>query len=202
MGLTMKRRSVSIYLTLLLWSLLSIKAFADDNWYASANVGLHSYYDRTDPQYIGDFDSHGRAYRLMAGYQFDPYFSVEGGYANLGQYALNGLSFNTSPLPVQRYINNTIRPYGLIAEASAQYPFVENWSVLLRAGDFLGHVSNDSGASASGTRFTYGTGIDWAYSERIRFQLTWDRYNNIPDTTPIGNFYLTVVGLGLVYNFQ
>jgi OmpA-OmpF porin, OOP family len=198
----MKTNLVFILTLLVAAIALPTTASADDNWFGSVDLALHQYHNQTDPQFFGGMSSHGVAYRLTAGYNFNNYFSVDAGYVSLGQFEIQGLALLDQPIPEQRIIDDTLKPYGLVVDLTGTYPMSDRWSAFVRGGQFVSRVGNSAGPNMNGGRFTYGAGLNWVYSDPVTLRLTWDRYSDLPDGTPGGTFNVSILALGLVYSFQ
>ncbi|HXA48409.1 MAG TPA: outer membrane beta-barrel protein, partial [Burkholderiaceae bacterium] len=115
-------------------------AMADDTgWYIGGNVGQSkAKIDDTkiNNTLLGDgFTSdtindsnHDTGYKLFGGYQFNPYFALEGGYYDLGKF---GFTANTQPPAT---LNGNIKINGVDLDALGFIPFTEHFSAFGRIG--------------------------------------------------------------------
>jgi OOP family OmpA-OmpF porin len=171
-------------------SLLAAAAHAD-GFSVGANVGGSDY--RGDS--IGGLstDRSGTAYKLFGGYTINPYFSVEGGYADLGHFNSDG---------------GRLRARGIFADAVGTYPLGYNVSALGRLGVFTGRLSENNDAasltapntyqSGSGTSLKLGGGLQYDLSKQVALRGEWEQYHfDAIDSKPKVNLF----SVGVNYKF-
>lgn len=199
------RRITVLLFTIGLVSLPGI-AVADDVWYGTVDLGQPHFDGRFNSSPFtatgalnGTDTSGGAAWRLVGGYQFTSYFSLEAGYVDLGHVQQNGY-FTFAPSALAINANLTAKARGFVADAVGNYPFGKSWSVYARAGALRSHtkIEGFSILSANDTDFTYGAGVSWSYSERLRFHIGWDQYNSLGNSTT-GKYSVSVLAFGLAY---
>ena len=144
------------------------------------------------------------AFKLLLGYQFNPYFAVEGGYVNLGQLSYNGNFADGTG-------NGTLKNDGAVIDALGIYPLSNGFSVFAKGGLYYSNTSLNlsSGApsvggaytysgSSNSTNLNYGVGLSYALTPAFSVRTEYERFNNVGDTTVTGgrsNVDLWSVGL-------
>jgi opacity protein-like surface antigen len=171
-------------------------------------------------------DSSGTGYRLTTGYQFNPYFGVEGSYATLGSIHANGngtvaLSAANGFLPLEAIATFTdtakLRTWGWELAATGSWPLGPHWSLFGRVSVFDSHTTLDvvsspappspSGLTArlvrdSSSKWTpaYGAGVSFSPVNHWAVRLGWDRYADLGSrNTDMGRFNVNLLSLGVVY---
>lgn len=150
-------------------------------------------------------DERDTAFKIFAGYKFSPYFALEGGYFNLGQF-----DFRATTVPAGT-LSGKIKLQGLNFDAVGILPITEKFSALGRAGlNFVeakdkfsntGVVVTPIDASPSKTALKYkiGLGVQYDVTESIGVRGEWERHR-IDDA--VGNLAdIDMVSLGLVVEF-
>ncbi len=200
-------------------AIVSPYAVADDlsdaGWYAGGNIG-QSNAKIADQRIINGLSASGFsttsinnndtdiAYKLFGGYQFNPYFALEGGYFNLGKF---GFTANTQPAGV---LNGNIRLQGLSLDAVGTLPITKKFSAFGRLGmDYAQAQDSFTGSGAVhplnpnpskwDTNYDFGAGLQYALTESIALRAEGERYR-INDA--VGNMGdIDVYSLGLIYRF-
>lgn len=191
-------------------------AMADDaGWYVGGNVG-QSKATIDDPRITSGLLGGGLTttsiadrnrdigYKLYGGYQFNPNFSMEGGYFDLGKF---GFTANTSPAGT---LDGNIKVKGLNLDLVGTLPITEKFSAFGRGGvtyyqskdSFSGTgvvgVSNPN-PSKSGASYKFGVGLQYAFTPALAMRTEVERYR-INDA--VGNKGdIDLVSVGLVYRF-
>lgn len=178
---------------------------------ASAADGVYASLDLGQADYGSGASGSDTAYRLAAGYQFNPYLGAEAGYTDLGSVqTYDGICRLSDPgIPcVPEYV--FAKAHGYLVEAKATWPLGSSWSLYAQAGGFLAHTDLGKqsagfiitpGSASTGTVFTYGVGLAWASSETLKWHLGWDSYSSLGDSTT-GKFSVDVLALGLAISFH
>lgn len=134
---------------------------ADRSFYAGAGVG-QSLVDE------GSYDDEDTAFSVFGGYQFNRWFGLEGGYADLGKLESNGP--------------------GRDLEASAVYltavgsvPFTEKFSGYAKAGfqrwDLDTALPGVTGTTDDhGTDPTYGVGLQYRFTDNVALRGEYSRF--------------------------
>lgn len=188
---------------------------SDAGWYGGANIG-QSNAKIDDQRIINGLNGSGFstasinnndsdiAYKIFGGYQFNPYFSVEGGYFNLGKF---GFTANTLPAGT---LNGNIRLQGFSLDAVGTLPITQRFSAFGRVG--LADAQAQDSFSGTGavralnpnpskwdTNYDFGAGLQYAFTESIAMRAEAERYR-INDA--VGNMGdIDVYSLGLIYRF-
>jgi OOP family OmpA-OmpF porin len=185
------------------------------NWYIGANAGstaatiddariasslLSTGLNTTS---ISDRDRDS-GYRLYAGYQFNRYWALEGGYFDLGKF---GYTANT--LPAGSLVGD-IRIKGVSLDVVGTLPLSEKFSLLGRVGANYADTSDaftGTGAvrvtnpnpSKRDTNYKFGVGMQYAFNESLAVRLEAERYR-INDAVG-NNGHVDMASIGLVYSF-
>ncbi len=192
-------------------------AVADDsNWYIGGNVGQsRATIDnpRISTQLLGAglattsiFDNNrDTGYKIFGGYQINKYFSLEGGYFNLGDF---GYTATTVPAGT---LNGNIRLQGVNLDGVGTLPITDQFSVFGRVG--LNYAQARDGFSSTGlvpvpananpgkTELNYklGAGLQYDFTKSLGMRLEAERYR-INDA--VGNRGdIDLYSLGLIYRF-
>ena len=132
---------------------------------------------------LGSFstDERDRGFKLFVGKQLDPYFSIEGGYFDLGKFGFNATTSGNGVLDGETGLR------GVNLDLVGQWPLSQRWSLLGRiganyakasthfTGNRLAAVSNPNpserkiGAKA-------GLGLEYKFSEALAMRAEVERY--------------------------
>ena len=164
-------------------------AFADGPYLGGSIGGAHL---RGDPIGGLDTDRSATGGKLYAGWSFNPYFALEGGYADLGRFDGDG---------------GRLGARGLFLDGVGTYPLGNGFSALGRLGLFTGrlHESLNPAAlngpvddSGNGTRFKLGAGLQYDLSKTVALRGEWEQYHfHALDESPSVNLF----SVGLNYRF-
>ena len=137
----MKFSNIPALLTLTALALIaSPSAMAQDSgWYLGANVGKTKAKIDDDRIITGvipsgftvtaiNDDDSGTGFKLFGGYQFNRYFSLEGGYFDLGK-----VGYQATTLPAGT-LNGEMKVNGLNLDLVLNLPFTEKFSAFARVG--------------------------------------------------------------------
>ncbi|HYW58486.1 MAG TPA: outer membrane beta-barrel protein [Polaromonas sp.] len=142
--------------------------------------------------------------KLFGGYQFTPYFAVEGGYFDLGKF-----DYRANTTPAGSFgVNNRIR--GLNLDLVGTAPLTDKFSVFGRIG--AAYAQNRANFASTGlvpaytgstrtndTNLKLGIGVQYAITEALALRAELERYR-IND--PIRNRgHVDMASVGLVYRF-
>ena len=165
-----------------------LNAAADGNFYVGGSVGSASLSDDFDGFEV---DTDSTAFRLVAGWQFNDYFSLEGGYHNFGEFEQ---SFDDGGMPV----NIGLKADGFLLGATAAIPLGEKFSLYGRVGSFFwdgdAKINDVSQAQPEDTNLYIGAGVKYAFSNRWSLLGDWTSYE-LEDTRS------SVISIGLVFGF-
>lgn len=163
-------------------------AVADGNFYLAGSLGAASLDDNFDGFSI---NTNSTAFRLLGGWQFNPYFSIEGGYHNFGQFEQR---FSNIGMP----INIGIKADGFTLGLTGTIPMGEKFGLFGRAGSFFwdgdAEINNVSQARPEDTNFYFGAGGRYRFTEHTSLLLDWSLYQ-LDDTQS------DVLSLGVIVDF-
>ncbi len=143
-------------------------------------------------------------YRLYAGYQFNRYWALEGGYFDLGKF---GYTANTVPLGS---LTGDIRLKGWNLDLVGTLPLSERFSLLGRVGANYADTNDtftSTGAvrvinpnpTARETNYKFGLGVQYAFNDALALRVEAERYR-INDAVG-NNGHVDMATVGLVYSF-
>lgn len=204
-------------LSLLTLALMATPFAMADNlgWYGGANIGQSTANideARITSGLLGsglvagpfNLDERDGAYKIFGGYQFNPYFSVEAGYFDLGRF---GFSTTTTPAGT---LSGDIKIKGLNLDLVGTLPMTDKFSAFGRIGvtharaqdSFVGsgavNVLNPNPSSRD-TNLKVGLGLQYAFTDALSLRAEIERYR-IDDA--VGNRGdVDMASLGLVYRF-
>jgi OOP family OmpA-OmpF porin len=149
-------------------------------------------------------DERGTGFKLFAGYRFNKYFSLEGGYFDLGKF-----SFDANTMPAGT-LSGELRAKGVNLDAVLSVPFTEKFSAFVRVG--ANHASVHDSFAATGavnvltpnpsenaTNIKYGAGIEYDFTRRVGMRAEVERYRINDPVQRKGD--IDLVSLGLVFRF-
>lgn len=143
-------------------------------------------------------------YRLYAGYQFNRYWALEGGYFDLGKF---GYTANTVPVGS---LTGDIRLKGFNFDLVGTLPLSDRFSLLGRVGANYADT-NDTFTSTGAVRVTnpnptnrdtnykFGLGVQYAFNDALALRVEAERYR-INDAVG-NNGHVDMATVGLVYSF-
>lgn len=143
-------------------------------------------------------------YRLYAGYQFNRYWALEGGYFDLGKF---GYTANTMPVGS---LTGDIRLKGLNLDLVGTLPLSDRFSLLGRVGanyaDTNGTFTSTGAVrvinpnpTKQDTNYKFGLGVQYAFNDALALRVEAERYR-IDDA--VGNKgHIDMATIGLVYSF-
>lgn len=187
---------------------------AQTGWYAGGSIGqADAGYDAGDlvsdlaargwnidtPQ-VDDSDT---AYKIYAGFAFNPILAIEFGYADLGEvvteYGATVAPAEIDDLLADTYAVHPVLGEGWFAAGVVSWPAIpERLSLYGRAGVFAWEadidvrvISGGTGRVAgddSGTDWMWGVGLDWRFGTAWSITAEWERYrlNDWVDVPSVG----------------
>lgn len=179
------KKSIAI-LTLL----LSSSAFAGEGWYVGATAGV-SNTDNANNISAWNNSSNNGVVGVLAGYQFNRNFALEGAYTGAGKFSNAAVSGKSDILTLDAVGMIEVMPafnlYGKVGMGSATSKSV-------------------SGAGYSGTTHsavTAGLGVQYDVTRHVAARLGYDYYQTAINTPNNGtpNFASNVVSAGVLYHF-
>lgn len=148
-----------------------LSALADGNFYLGASIGAASLNDDFDGF---DIDSSSTAFRVVAGWQFNDYFSLEGGYHNFGEFEQR-LDVGGEAADV------SLKADGFLLGGTGSIPLGEKFALYARAGAFFwdgdADINNVTEARPENTNLYIGAGARFAFSDRFALVGDWVSYS-------------------------
>jgi OOP family OmpA-OmpF porin len=170
--------------------LLAPTAYSQDNGpFIGASIGSAGLDDDFDGLSI---DESGTAFRIVAGWRFNEYFALEGGYHDFGD-------FEQAFVVDGEELNVALSADGFTLGAVGSIPLSERFSLMGRAGMFFwdgnAEINNVSQATPEDNNLFFGAGLNFQLTQKMRLTGDWTRYD-LEDT--ISN----VFSVGLEYRFR
>ena len=159
---------------------------------------------------VMDKKKHSGLGKFLVGYNFNRNFSVEGGYASLGNTSVD-MDFRNGLNSVGTFSMN-YKMSATFIDAVGVLPVTNNWSLIGRVGVNYGKTTvNSSGAptsiliskndrSASTVREKFGAGVDYNLNPAFTVRAEWERYK-MPDPLSNALFSADSATLSLLYHF-
>jgi OOP family OmpA-OmpF porin len=179
-------------------------AFADRAFYLGGNMG------RSDSDasladigtgLVGSVDHTDTGWSLFAGYRFNAFLGVEGGYADLGSNSVNAVFAGSGTALGGK---GDLSAWNVVGIGS--FPLTNRFSLFGKAGVARWKVkgSGSSGTSylafdEDGTKFTYGAGMSYDLSESAKVRAQWERFQMKPRDTDLNVDYYSA---GIVFSFK
>lgn len=159
-----------------------VTAQAATGLYAGATIG-QARDDMTGLSKHSDTD-----YSLLAGYQFNPHFSVEGNYSDYGKqtYYTGQGAKNSS--------------WGLFAVGYLPIASISNLSLYGKLGMAQVHTSTDYAGSSNRTHLAYGAGLQYAIGSNVDLRAGYDRVAAGNGIT-IAQSNINSYSIGAIYHF-
>ncbi len=179
-----------------------------NNIYVGAFVGQSSF-DASGGDFDGlSVDDSDTAFKFLAGYQFNDYLSLEGGYANLGELTISAHEVEG---PYEFKVDGSVEVDGLFVNVVGSYPVSEQFSLYAKVGLFSWDAESELKSSFSssdpeipsesysesfsddGSDVFYGVGLTYHWNE-ISFRAEYEMFESDGDD-------VDVFSIGAVYNF-
>jgi OOP family OmpA-OmpF porin len=196
---------------------------ADSGWYIGASVGGSST-DVSDSDlassatYLGTLGVTGitysksetdTGYKLFLGYQFNPNFGLEGGYANLGEF---DAKFNGTYLGVPGTITAKADVDAWFLDVVGTAPLSREFSIFGKIGynsvraDATGTVSwagftNSISESNTNSGVHFGVGATYAFTPQVVGRLEWERFTGVKATSQGSDKDVDLWSVGLQVRF-
>jgi len=193
---------------------VSLPAVADSNWYAGVGIGKAEadVSDSSVSQRLlgaaatgitSSVDDGDTAYKVTVGYNYNKYFSVEGGYINFGNFDIDASGSDLGQPIVGSFDADTD---GFSIAAVGKWPIANQFSLIGKVGAYYWNSDVDvnvvqSGvpvATASvdddGTDFFYGVGAQYDFN-KFSVRAEYEIYNDIIEED------YKVYTLNLLYRF-
>lgn len=155
-----------------------VKLNMDSGFYVGGGLGRSEF-----REFCSNFgaacDDKDLSWNVFAGYQFNRYWAIEGGYSNFGEATSSGFLVGGAPITVTAETT----AFELVGVGSL--PLGDAFSIYAKAGIFRyesdGSASGGivGSASDSGTELTFGLGAQYAFARNLAARLEWQRYFNV-----------------------
>lgn len=142
------------------------------------------------------------SYKLFLGYQFNPYFAVEAGYFDLGEF-----SFTATTVPAGTLRGSLKNHVGINLDVLGKLPLGDRFSLYGRLGVqnskttalFSGTAVSNPAPSKNKTDYKLGLGAQFDFTKNIGVRGEWERYR-VSDGFN-GRTDVDVFSAGLLYKF-
>lgn len=191
-------------------------AVADEGrWYLGGNVGetesdldverqASNITDVGTTHTLNTLDDTDRGYKLYAGYEFNSYFALEGGYFDLGEF-----TYSTATTSPDGAFGGKLELRGINLDLVASVPFTERLSGFARVGLNYAEAKNNFGSSAAVlTRMSdkgrdlngkIGVGLQYAFNDNWAMRLEAEEYRFDDEISQLADAHM--YSLGVVYRF-
>lgn len=215
------KKTSSILASICLMSSLGVNANENQShWYIGGTIGQATYDISKSDLDLSDsnIDDSDTALKILAGYQINPYFSVEAGYADLGELKITNVEEGTwaGGGELVDYINSSAEVTGFIVNVVGKYPLSDKVNAYAKLGmfswdsdskydrsfDYFGDRPEDFArsfpeehdtASESGTDVFYGVGLSYDF-EHFSIIGEYELFSGDGDD-------IDVLSIGAVYRF-
>jgi OOP family OmpA-OmpF porin len=200
----------------------SSTACAEGPWYVSLSAGSADYGRQVD-----DFASELSAeltaagapnsttssktatgYNLDAGYNFNKYFALEGGYFNMGSATVDGIALP----PASGQFHLDLKLNGWEVNGVGTLPLTENWGLFASGGLVAASVKSDfsvfgpggstaQSESANNTTFDYGVGVRYDTGAHWGLRAGFKQYHDVGDDNTTGKGNVNFLYVSASYNF-
>jgi OmpA-OmpF porin, OOP family len=195
MKLRIKRLLVAALLAL---GVASTPALSEDGGWVIGGGGGQSYFSGGCLQPVAPgvaCDDGAVAWRAFVGYQFNPYFGYEIGYANLGK-----MKQTVAGAEVANFETTAIDAVLVVTIPAGQsFGFFGKWGVF--SWDMDRNISGAGTTNASGSDITYSFGVKYNLTRSISLRGERQRYNHVGDENVTGSASVTVNLLSLAIQF-
>jgi OOP family OmpA-OmpF porin len=205
-------------------------AFAQDQWYVSADAGRSDFHLNTggvgqlgNPSGITstgvilNSDKKDSTFGLRGGYRLNSNFAVEAGYSDLGSASFNGARSivctpgNACPAIALPPYSGTLKATAWDAALVGRYGLDSNWSLYGKAGvsalkmktsmSYVSTVMQSTTNSRTSTVPMLGAGLAYQFTPTVSMQLEWNRHFNGSSDANNGKADIDAYTLGVSYHF-
>lgn len=159
--------------------------------YIGANAGRADYKINIDE--LGSFDDNDTAFKIYGGYQFNPVFGIEAGYADLGKAEISVADFTLSA-----------RPKSIYVAATATLALNDKFALFGKAG--AAHTrttvseSGDPDTKEKNTTALLGVGASFAITPSVLAVVEYENFGKVIDEDG-GNLKADVLSVGIRVKF-
>jgi len=212
----MHTKSLIPLVTLLLLGGAAHAQSHDHKWYVGLDVG-QSTLDHDNFAGATELDDQDTTYAVRLGYRFVPWFALEGGYADIGDFSARiRIACPAIPGAVCSDIVETTSIHGFMVNAVGIWPVTDHFQLNASLGGIYRELSASAGQTpANTTRWTdkdtvarIGLGAALTFDERFEIGLDYVQYRDIglaldmgSNATVVNDGESTVLSLGLRWRF-
>jgi OOP family OmpA-OmpF porin len=192
-------------------------AMAQAGWYAGLTIGSSNTTINADVVAVTGAtatnlvkDERDPGVKVLAGYRFNAYFALEGGFAWLGEFQAT----NNVTAPTTGALNADIRVIGLFLDAVGMLPVGEHFAAFAKVGVFgsetrtfrstSGTVTPAPGlttnASTDEANLKFGLGAQYNFAKNATLRLEWERYMDVGNANT-GELDIDLYSVGLLFRF-
>jgi len=202
---------------------LPAAAFADGVWYLGGTLGSSDYGSSVDAaaaslsqaltgigatNTVGSSKT-GTGWSLLAGYQFNEWFGLEGSYFNMGKATVD--ASETAPVIASEHAE--IKLSGESVDGVGTWGFGNGFAVFGKFGLIDAKVDEPvtGGGLAAGrsadvsdtsTAFDWGIGGAYSFGNNWGLRLGWTQYHHVGNANTTGQGNVEYTSLGLTYSFN
>lgn len=203
-------------------ALVSGAALAEGNWYLGGSLG-EAYVDtdngakdaanllRNDygaTSVYSSQDDSDFSWKLFAGYKFNQYFAVEGGYADFGKYYAKAGGVIGTPVTIKGDVSS----YAVFVDAVGTLPLNESFSLFGKLGAAYTHTKAKASGSWSGFVDSYsdsdsevvpklGLGGEYSITKAVAVRAEYEHYFGVGDKNNTGESDVGVWSVGVKMSF-
>ena len=184
----MKHFRTATFTLLATLAMAPLSAFAESGFIVGGSVGSATLTE----DFSGlNVDADSESFRITAGWQFNDYFALEGGYHSFGKFE-ESLDVAGNPVDVR------LKADGFTLGATGSLPLGSSLSLFGRAGAFFWDgdavINGITEARPEDSNIYYGGGATVAVTERLKLVGDWTRYE-------LESTESDVISLGFTYRF-
>lgn len=178
--------------------------------YAKAEIGVGNNSDLKTSWDDGSLsnentDEMAPVYKIVGGYQINPYVSAEGSYRNLGEYEMSATSDGSGDSWTAGNVSGTQEADGWALSVTGRWPISERWALVGTIGWFWWESEETynengfiSGSKETGSDVTFSGGVEFDPGIKDRIVYTAELGHN-----RVGDDNLDVISgfAGILYRF-
>jgi hypothetical protein len=188
---------------------------ADPKWYVGLDLGQTKFDSAGLLENVDDRDT---SYTVRIGYRFVPWFALETGYTDLGDFSGDSINFCPAvvgfPCPPAAHQSSSL--HGLLLNAVGIWPVAEHFQLNASLGAFYRELSTTySGGGGPTSHFTskdtvtrFGLGVAVPINPRFEIALEYAQFRDIGlavgiggNTTVVDQGESSMLSLGLRWRF-
>ncbi|HVK54351.1 MAG TPA: outer membrane beta-barrel protein [Burkholderiales bacterium] len=178
----MKNKQCKVFLAasaLLFCATFTPLAFAGDDFYVGAGVGISQSKDACDglggAGFTGTCDKKDSGFKLVAGYKFTPYLGAEVGYVSLGEFKAVGTAGATAIDATAKAKGLQLAGFGML-ELDEDFWFIGKLGVFSWDLDSSGSLAS---SSETGTDLFFSIGVQYDVSRRFSIRGEWEKFMDV-----------------------